>query len=130
MAALDAQDFTALSDLLVEDCVIHLPDGTDRVGRDAAFQVIRGFYTSVPDYTHGIEEMIAEGDLVAVRVKYGGTHQGEFLGVAPTGRQVDYAGMFFVKVADGVLTEVWFVDDDLNLLSQLGMEVVPKGSLD
>ncbi len=130
LAALDAQDFTTLSELLVEDCVIHLPDGTDRVGRDAAFQVIRGFYTSFPDYTHGIEEMIAEGDLVAVRVKYGGTHQGHFLGVAPTGRQVDYAGMFFMTVADGVLTEVWFIDDDLNLMSQLGMEVVPKGLLD
>ncbi len=129
-AALDSQDFTALSDLLVDEFVIHLADGTDRVGRDAAFQVIRGFYSSFPDYTHSIEEMIAEGDLVAVRVNYTGTHQGDFQGVAPTGREVNYAGMFFMTVADGVLMEDWFIDDDLYLMSQLGMEVVPKGSQD
>ncbi|MCH8819010.1 MAG: ester cyclase [Acidobacteria bacterium] len=57
---------TAIS--LVEDCVAHPADGTDRIGRDAVFELIRGFYSSFPDYTHGIEEMIAEGDLVAVRV--------------------------------------------------------------
>ena len=67
-AALDAQDFTALSDLLVDEFVIHLANGTDRVGRDAAFQVIRGFYRSFPDYTHDIEELIAEGDRVAAKV--------------------------------------------------------------
>ena len=59
-AALDAQDFTASSDLLVDGFVIRLANGTDRVGRDAAFQVIRGFYSSFPDYTHSIEEMINE----------------------------------------------------------------------
>lgn len=94
------------------------------------FELIRGFYSSFPDYTHGIEEMIAEGDLVAVRVNYGETHPGDFQGVAPTGRQVNHAGMFMLTVADGVLTEVWSVDDNLKLMSQLGMELVPKGSPD
>ena len=124
-AALDAQDFDALSDLLVEEFVAHPADGTDRVGRDAVFELIRGFYSSFPDYTHTIEAVIAEGDVVAGRVNYGGTHRGDFRGVAPTGRQVDYNGMFMLKVVDGMVTEAWSIDDNLNLISQLGMELVP-----
>ena len=124
-AALDAQDFDALSDLLVEEFVAHPADGTDRVGRDAVFELIRGFYSSFPDYTHAIEAMITEGDLVAARVNYGGTHRGDFRGVAPTGRQIDYNGMFMLKVVDGMVTESWSIDDNLNLMSQLGMELVP-----
>ena len=123
--ALDAQDFDALSDLLIEGFVAHPADGTARVGRDAVFELIRGFYSSFPDYTHVIEEMIAEGDLVAARINYGGTHQGDFKGVAPTGKQVDYNGMFMLKVVDGMVTEAWSIDDNLNLMSQLGMELVP-----
>ena len=123
--ALDAQDFNALSELLVEDFVAHPTNGTDLVGRDAVFELIRGFYSSFPDYTHAIEAIIAEGDLVAARVNYGGTHRGDFRGVAPTGRQVDYKGMFMLKVVDGMVTEAWSLDDDLNLMSQLGMELVP-----
>ncbi len=124
-AALDAQDFDALSDLLVEEFVAHPADGTDRVGRDAVFELIRGFYSSFPDYTHAIDAMIAEGNLVAARINYGGTHRGEFRGVAPTGRQVDYNGMFILRVVDGMVTEAWSIDDNLNLMSQLGMGLVP-----
>ncbi len=124
-AALDAQDFNALSDLLIEDFVAHPADGTDRVGRDTVFELIRGFYSSFPDYTHSIEVMIAEGDLVAARINYGGTHQGDFRGVAPTGKPVDYNGMFMLKVVDGIVTEAWSIDDNLSLMSQLGMELVP-----
>ena len=126
--ALDAQDFDALTNLMDEDFVVpaRIIDGADRaVGRNATFELIRGVYRSFPDYTHDIEEMIAEGDRVAVRVVLRGTHLGEYSGVAPTGRQVSYAGTYMVTVIDGVLTEVWSLDDEINLRSQLGMELVP-----
>ena len=51
---------------------------------EASCQIIRGFYRSFPDYTHTVEEIIAEGDRVAARVVLGGTHLGEFQGIAPT----------------------------------------------
>ncbi len=132
-AALDAQDFNALTDLMDEQFVVpaRIIDGADRaVGRDATFEMIRGFYRSFPDYTHDVEEMIAEGDRVAARVVLRGSHLGEYSGIAPTGSQVSYAGTYMMTVVDGVLTEVWSLDDEINLFSQLGMEVVPKGSLD
>jgi len=127
-AALDAQDFDALTELMDEQFVIpaRIIDGADRaVGRKATFEVIRGFYSSFPDYTHDIEEMIAEGDRVAVRVVLRGSHLGEYSGIAPTGRQFSYAGTYMATVIDGVLTEVWSLDDEINLRKQLGMELVP-----
>ncbi len=126
--ALDAQDYDALTGLMDEAFVVpaRFIDGAERsVGRDATFELIRGFYRSFPDYTHDIEEIIAEGDRVAVRVVLRGTHLGEYKGVAPTGRQVKYAGTYMGTVIDGVLTEVWSLDDEINLFLQLGMELVP-----
>ncbi len=130
-AALDAQDFNALTDLMDDDFIVRARSigGADRsVGRDATFELIRGFYRSFPDYTHTVEEIIAEGDRVAARVVLGGTHLGEFQGIAPTGRQFKYAGSYMMTVIDGVLTEAWSLDDELNLLSQLGMELTPASA--
>ena len=127
-AALDAQDFNALTNLMDEQFVVptRIIGGAARsVGRDATFELIRGFYRSFPDYTHDIEEMIAEGDRVASRVVLRGTHLGDYSGVAPTGIQVSYAGTYMAIVIDGVLTEVWSLDDEISLFSQLGMELTP-----
>jgi len=125
-AALDAQDYEVLNELMDEAFIIptRVIDGPARaVGRDAAFELIRGFYGSFPDYTHDIEEIIAEGNRVAVRVVLRGTHLGEYNGVAPTGKEVKYAGTYMATVIDGVLTEVWSLDDEINLYKQLGMEL-------
>jgi len=98
------------------------------VGRDATFELIRGFYRSFPDYTHDVEEMIAEGDRVAAKVVLRGTHLGEYSGVAPTGQQVSYVGSYILTVVDGVLKEGWSLDDEVNLFSQLGMKLVPMSN--
>ena len=130
-AALDAQDFNTLTDLMDEQFVVpaRIIDGAERaVGRDATFEMIRGFYRSFPDYTHDIEELIAEGDRVAARVVLRGSHLGEYSGVAPTGVQVRYAGTYMMTVIDGVLTEAWSLDDEINLFKQLGMEFTPASS--
>ena len=130
-AALDAQDFDALTNLMDERFVVpaRIIDGAERaVGRDATFEIIRGFYRSFPDYTHDIEELIAEGDRVAAKVVLRGSHLGEYSGVAPTGVQVRYAGTYMMTINNGVLTEVWSLDDEVNLFKQLGIEFTPASS--
>jgi len=125
-AAIDAQDYEALNELMDEAYIIPTRDidGPARaVGREAAFGVFRGVYGSFPDYTHDIEEIIAEGNRVAVRVVLRGTHLGQYSGVAPTGIEFKYAGTYMATVIDGVLTEVWSLDDEIELFRQLGMEL-------
>ena len=90
LAAIDAQNFGHLTELFSEDFVVRFVGSPDRVGRDVTFELIRGAYASFPDQTHIVEEIISEGDRVAVRLRYQGTHQGEFDGISPTGQQFDY----------------------------------------
>jgi predicted ester cyclase len=72
-----------------------------------------------PDYHAAVVEAIAEGDLVAARMHFTGTHEGEALGRPPTGRKVAYAGTAWARVRDGVIDEMWVVGDTVGLLEQI-----------
>jgi predicted ester cyclase len=78
------------------------PDLAQEYKRDIA-EIKRAF----PDY-HGTDEFqIAEGNLVAGRLVFHGTHQGEFMGLAPTGEQWTFEGLSVVRVKDGKIVEDW-----------------------
>ena len=82
------------------------------------------FRQAFPDSYSAIEVMIAEGDKVATRKTFYGTHQGEFMGIPPTGRQVSIALIDIVRVADGKVMEHWSMGDSLGMMQQLG--VIPQ----
>jgi predicted ester cyclase len=65
--------------------------------------------------------MIAEGDKVASRVTLSATHQGEFQGIPPTGKQVTQTGIDLLRIAGGKVVERWGEFDNLGLLQQLGV---------
>ncbi|NTV09570.1 MAG: ester cyclase [Zoogloea sp.] len=77
--------------------------------------------TAFPDLHFTLEELIAEGDLVAVRATMRGTQRGPFMGIAPTNRAVEQAGIHIIRFADGKAVEHWGVHDDLGMLKQLGV---------
>lgn len=80
---------------------------------------LQSFRTAFPDVRLVIEEMIAEGDLVAFRFTLSGTHEGTFQGIAPTGRRVKVPGLDLVRLKDGKLTEHWGGADVNVLKAQL-----------
>ncbi len=73
-----------------------------------------------PDFHNTIEEMIAEGDRVAARLTYRGTHRGELMGIAPTGRKVTYAGAAHFQIRGGKIVAGWVLGDTMGLMRQLG----------
>lgn len=73
-----------------------------------------------PDFSVTVEDAIAEGDRVAVRLTNSGTHEGTFLGIAPTGTAATWSVMAIFRIADGVVVERWGLVDGLSLLTQLG----------
>jgi steroid delta-isomerase-like uncharacterized protein len=89
-------------------------------GPEAVRQNIATFRAAFPDLEWVIEELIAEGDRVAVRLRLRGTHLGEFRGIAVTGRAVTMREMAFWQVRDGKLTDPVFQADGLGLRVQLG----------
>ncbi len=78
------------------------------------------FRTAFPDWVEAVEDVIAEGDKVVVRVAGTGTHQGEFQGIPPTGRRVTANGMGIGRIVGGRIVEAWAAYDALGLMQQLG----------
>jgi predicted ester cyclase len=73
-----------------------------------------------PDYHLTILDQIAEGDKVVTRVSFQGTHQGDFNGVAPTGRPVEWSGIAIDRIANGKVVEMWHLQNISGLLQQIG----------
>ena len=86
------------------------------------------FYTAFPDWREEIVQLVAEGDTVAGRFRCSGTHRGEFLGEAPTGRRMEVEEVFFLRVEDGRFVDFWALEDSLNRMRQLGLISSPKRS--
>ncbi len=80
---------------------------------------ITAWRTAFSDFSTTIEQLLADGDWVAFRLRHRGTHRGEFLGVPPTGRQVEFTSLVFNRVKNGVVVENWGLHDNETLLKLL-----------
>lgn len=75
---------------------------------------------NIPDLNFTVEDMVAEGDKVVVRQTMRGTHTGEFMGVAPTGKKFSQMLTCIFRITDGKIAEIWWLADTFGLLQQLG----------
>jgi steroid delta-isomerase-like uncharacterized protein len=111
-------------ELFTDDYRLHLPGSLVAIDRDGAKQVVQMFSTAFPNLQHTINEMIAEGNVVAARWTVHGTHRGDFQGIAPTGNDVTVAGMTVHHLSDGKIAETWLTFDTMELLQQI--DAVPR----
>jgi steroid delta-isomerase-like uncharacterized protein len=79
-----------------------------------------------PDFAVTVEDAVAEGDKVALRVTIRGTHQGALMGTPPTGKPIAISGMSLWRIADGKIVERWESADMLGLMQQLGVIPSPQ----
>ena len=87
---------------------------------------LAGFVEGFPDLRLTVEDAVGEGDLVAQRIHFEGTHTGVFQGLPPSGKKVTFEGLELNRHGDdGRVVEHWFQLDALSLLQQLGLIVVP-----
>ncbi|MDQ5827705.1 MAG: ester cyclase [Chloroflexota bacterium] len=87
-------------------------------------QLTAMFRQAFPDSYFTVEDMIAEGDKVATRKTFHGTHQDTFMGIPPTGQRVSIGLIDIVRVVDGKVVEHWSMGDNLGLMQHLG--VIPQ----
>ena len=93
-------------------------------GPERAIHIFKNMLAAFPDIHFTVEEMIAEGDNVVVRVTWRGTHEGKFIGIAPTGGQVEVSGVELARLSDGkIVAEGWHYLDYAELMRQLGVKV-------
>jgi steroid delta-isomerase-like uncharacterized protein len=107
--------------------VAHQPDGSEeeRSPEDVK-QFLRQYRGAFPDLQITIEDQIAEGDKVVTRWSSRGTHDGEFRGIAPTGRQITVTGIGIFRFSDGKVVESWDNFDQLGMMQQLGVIPSPE----
>jgi predicted ester cyclase len=93
-------------------------------GREGLKAFVGAFHAAFPDGQLSIDQMIGEGETVATRLTFRGTHTGDFLGIAPTGKQVAVPALDMARFADGKMVEHWGGPDQMSLMQQLG--VIPS----
>jgi steroid delta-isomerase-like uncharacterized protein len=120
------------TDLIDEICSPEFVNHTTPPGlppdREGIKQLTALFRAAFPDSYFTVEDMLAEGNKVATRKTFHGTHQGEFMGIPPTGRQVSTGLIDIVRISDGRVVEHWSMGDDLGMMQQLGVITQRGGS--
>lgn len=117
---LDAKNLAAAEALVAADCVDHSafpgqPPGL--AGMRARWAML---FEAFPDFRITIHDIIAEGEIVALRTTGRGTHKGAFFGIPPTGKEIVFHETNFNRIVDGKLVEHWADRGNLEVMQQLG----------
>lgn len=119
-AAVNEGNLQLLHDLVAPDSVDHDPAPGQAPGPEGYVHFFSMMRTAFPDFHLDVEQLVADEDNVAFAYTATGTHQGEFMGVAPTGKSIKIRGMQISKFNEGKMVERWGSSDELGILKQIG----------
>jgi len=117
----------AAAQFVWEDVVEQVPLPGQRPGLEGLKDILRYMRSGFPDIDFSVKEQISEGDKVASRFEWTGTHQGEFMGVPATGKPVRVWGIVIDRLEDVRIKDTRIIMDTLGLMMQLGA-VAPPGA--
>src|SRR6266481_1649681 len=121
-------NFEVFDELFADDFLDHTPQPGRTPDKDGARQLYKVLRTAFPDFHAEIHWQLADGDRVTTYKTYHGTHQGEFLGVAPTHRKIQFETVDVMRIQNGKITDHWGVGNLLSLMQQIGGWVPPATS--
>ena len=113
-------NFEVFEELFADDFMDHTPQPNCTPDKAGARGLYRALRTAFPDFHADIHWQAADGELVTTFKTYHGTHRGDFLGLAPTGRSIHFETVDVMRVHEGKITEHWGVANLFSLLQQLG----------
>jgi len=115
-----------VDELFAADFVDHsVPPGLP-LGREGVKMQFAMFFNAFPDLRVVIHDQVAESDDVVTRKTFHGTHQGDLIGIPPTGRSVAFDVIDILRVQHGKITDHWNVVDQLGLMHQIGAIPAPE----
>lgn len=119
-------NISMIDEFLIPDFVEHeeLPPGIPP-GREAPKVLFTMLRSAFPDLKATIEHLIAEGDEVVLHMTWTGTHEGEFMGIPPTGKRISINVIDILGIAEGKFVEHWGVMDSMAMMQQLGVVPAP-----
>jgi steroid delta-isomerase-like uncharacterized protein len=116
----NGHDLHAIDGLVSAEYLNHAAT-TAEYRRGGARRAVEWLLCVFPDHRFDVEVVAAEGETVALRGTMTGTHEGELVGIAPTGKRVAAQQSHWFRIEDGKIAEHWAVRDDLVMLRQLGV---------
>jgi predicted ester cyclase len=128
IAAIGDRDDRVLDRLIALDIVDHNPVPNQPPGLAGIRYWAATVYEAFPDLTGTVEDTVAEGEKVAGRVTWRGTHRGPFVGLPGTGRSVEFEAFHIIRFAGNRAVEWWGTADLLGALTRLGAGVVAGGA--
>ncbi|MGI8945202.1 MAG: ester cyclase [Thermoleophilaceae bacterium] len=117
--SLNAGDIDSAVESFAEDAVDHDPAPDQGPGRQGFKEFFEALTSAFPDAHIAAEHLVADDDNVAVAYTLTGTHEGDFNGIAPTGRKIEIRGLQIGRFEDGRIVERWGSSDELGILQQL-----------
>jgi predicted ester cyclase len=117
---LDKDNLNVIDEFFAPNVVIHMAPNPD-MNLELYKQFVGGLYSAFPDLQFLSEGMIVESDKSAFRYTAQGTHKGEFMGIAPTDKQVTWAGCEIAHWEGGKIVEGWWYADALGMMLQMGV---------
>jgi steroid delta-isomerase-like uncharacterized protein len=117
-----------IEELIEPDALIRTPLPIEATGAELVKELWARLHRAYADLHITIEDLIQEGDKVVIRNTVTGTHEGEYMGIPPTGKSVTYNEIFIARFADGRIAETWGVVDVLSQMRQLG--AIPEAPRD
>jgi steroid delta-isomerase-like uncharacterized protein len=117
---LNQGNLDVIDDVVDPNVVSHHPIPGQKPGAAGLKEALAGFKKAFPDLKSVAQDIIAKADKVVGRFTVTGTHQGEFMGYRPTGKQFTYEEIVIVRLKDGKIVEHWAVADVSAMMEQLG----------
>lgn len=120
--ALSGGDMSVVDEICADDFALHTPSSPEPIRGPEGFKGYIGMYRAAfPDVELIVEDLIAEADTAALRGTLTGTHEGELMGIPPTGTEVSVMGMTIARFEREKAVEMWSISDSSGLLQQLGV---------
>jgi steroid delta-isomerase-like uncharacterized protein len=123
--AFNEGNLDAVDDLLTDSYVRHDPNSPEVRGPEEEKQLIAMYRSAFPDLRFTVEDMVAEADKVVARVGISATHEGELLGIPPSGRRLSFTAMELYRLEGGKIDEQWVNVDTLGMMQQIGAIPAP-----
>jgi len=110
-----------VNELFAVDFVNHSPQFGVTPDREGLKQMVALLHQAFPDICFAIEDLIVENYKIVIRMKTTGKHTGEFLGIQPTNKNVDFSSISILRLENGKIKERWNVADQMEVIRQLGL---------
>jgi predicted ester cyclase len=120
IVAFNERDWATLRSFWIADSYVYRGFGVELHGAENWEQFIRSFLAGFPDLQCTIEDLFGEGDRCAWRLRFRGTHTGNFMGTAATGKQIEMVTTGISRLENGKVAEDWEEGNMLGLLQQIG----------